>query len=276
MHEQYLVKKRKGFEKLQLAEIWNYRELFYFLAWRDIKARYKQTIFGVSWALIQPLVSLLVYSFFFKSLVEESEVNIPYSIFALSGIIPWIFFSNSVSAATNTMVKDANLLRKVYFPRIILPMAVVFASLIEFMISLGLIFVFMVWKGIFVGTAVVLLPVAFLNLCLTTIAFSLWFSALNVLYRDIKQIIPFILQMGLFLSPVMYSYSQLSETKYWLFILNPLVGVIELFRWCLLSDYLGCTLTLNGILIQSFITVVLFLTGVYFFRRMETIFADII
>jgi lipopolysaccharide transport system permease protein len=253
-------------------DIWRYRELFYFLAWRDILVRYKQTAIGMGWALIRPFLTMVVFTIVFGNLAKLPSGGVPYPILVFSAMLPWQFFSNSLLECSNSLIGNANLLSKVYFPRLIVPTSAVVVSFVDFMVS-GIILVgLMAWYNFVPTWQILTLPF------FTAIAFAasmgtgLWFASLNVRYRDFRYIVPFIVQLGLYISPVGFSGSIVPERWRFLYSLNPMVGVIDGFRWAILGkqshlDILGFTLSL---LLVSF----LLLSGIWYFRKMERTFAD--
>jgi lipopolysaccharide transport system permease protein len=265
------IEASKGFVPIKVKELWEYRELFYFLIWRDIKVRYKQTALGAAWAIIQPVMTMVVFSIFFGKLGKIPSDGVPYPIFSFAALVPWVLFSNGLTQATTSLVGSSHLIKKVYFPRIIIPVASVLAGVVDFLLAFGVLLLLMLYFGIFPTFNIIWLPV-FLFMTLTaSLSVSLWLSALNVEYRDIKYIMPFLSQIWLFATPIAYSSSLLSEPWRTIFALNPMVGVVEGFRWALLG-----TDTQPGFMaIVSLITSLIFLvTGAYYFRRMEKTFAD--
>ncbi len=262
-----------GFVPLRIKDLWEYRELLYFLVWRDIKVRYKQTALGVLWAIIQPVMTMVVFSVFFGNLAKLSSDGIPYPIFSFAALVPWTLFSNGLTQATNSLVASSNLIKKVYFPRLIIPIATVLAGVIDFLLAFGVLLVLMVYYGITPTINTLWLPLFLLLTIIASLAVSLWLSALNVEYRDIKYVIPFLTQIWLFATPIAYSSTLLSEPWRTIYGLNPMVGVVEGFRWALLG-----TNTQPGMmaLASSAAALILLFSGAYYFRRMEKTFADTI
>ncbi len=262
-----------GVVPLKIRELWEFRELLFFLVWRDIKVRYKQTALGISWAIIQPVMTMIVFSIFFGKLAKLSSDGVPYPIFAFAALVPWTLFSTGLSQATNSIVSSSNLIKKVYFPRLIIPMATVLAGVVDFLLAFGVLILLMTFYGIFPTINVLWLPAFVLISVIASLAVSLWLSALNVEYRDVKYIIPFLTQIWLFATPIAYSSSLLSEPWRTLYGLNPMVGVVEGFRWALLG-----TETQPGwmALVSAIAALFLLITGAFYFRRMEKTFADII
>lgn len=256
-------------------DLWRYRELFEVLAWRDISVRYKQTVFGIAWALIRPLLTMIVFTVVFGRLAKlPSEGGAPYALMVLAGMLPWTFFSTALSEASNSMVGNSNLVTKVYFPRLIVPAAAVIVSFVDFLISFGLMVGLMVWYQFSPDLRILLLPVFILIAFLTSLGVGVWVAALNVKYRDFRYVIPFIVQFGLYISPVGFSSSIIPEQWRLIYSLNPLVGVIDGFRWCVLGGEVE--FYWPGFAV-SLVVVALFLwLGIRQFRRMERSFADMI
>jgi len=256
-----------------LRELWHYRELLYFLTWRDIKIRYTQTALGVAWAVLQPLISMAIFSIIFGRLAKLPSSDIPYPVFAFAALLPWQLFSGALSRASTSLVANRNLLTKVYFPRLIIPLSAAGAGLLDFAISLLVLMVLMLIYGIRPTCALLTLPLLILLVLLTAVAVSLWLSALNVQYRDVEHAIPFLIQAWMYASPVAYS-SELIPGGVWqiLYGLNPMAGVIQGFRWALLgTDPPGSLFTASIIM-----TVVLLVGGLIYFQKMEESFADIV
>jgi len=267
------IRPTKGPLALDLRELWQYRELLFFFTWRDIKVRYKQTALGASWAIIQPLSTMVVFTIFFGELAKIPSDGIPYPIFSFCGLLPWTLFSGALNRASGSLVGGAGLITKVYFPRLIVPISAVLAGLVDFTIAFLVLVGMMLYFGYLPTARVLVLPLFLLQAIGTGLAVGLWLSALNVHYRDVAYTVPFLTQLWLFASPVAYSSSLLSEKWRLLYALNPMVGVIEGFRWALL----GRELALSGITaISTAIVAVLFIGGLYYFRRMERTFADIV
>jgi len=257
---------------LQWRELWTYRELLYFLIWRDFKVRYKQTALGAAWAIIQPFFTMIVFSLFFGKLAKVPSDGIPYPIFSYTALLPWTFFANGLSQASNSLVGSANLITKVYFPRLVIPLSSVFSGLIDFSIAFVVLLGMMIFYQLQPTIAIIWVPFFLLLALITALGAGLWFSALNVEYRDIRYAVPFLTQFWLFATPVAYPSSLLTEPWRTLYGLNPMVGVVEGFRWALLG-----TTPSGSMLALSVIAAVLLLgTGLYYFRRMEETFADVI
>jgi lipopolysaccharide transport system permease protein len=267
-----VIEPKKGWVPVDFAAIWRHRELLYFLAKRDIKVRYSQTILGGLWAIIQPLFSMIVFSFFFGKLAKIPSDGIPYPVFVYAGLVPWTYFANALSSSGNSLVGSANLITKVYFPRLIVPAAASIAGLLDFFIALSLLGVLMAWYHIMPGFQLLLFPVLVGLTFLCAVGAGLWLSALNVQYRDIRYAIPFLIQLGLFLSPVIYPSSMLKHHR-WLMALNPMGGVLEACR----ASLLGRTpVEWSMLSISAAMICLLFVSGLYYFKRMEKQFADVI
>jgi lipopolysaccharide transport system permease protein len=256
-----------------LAAIWEFRELLYFLVWRNVKVRYKQTIIGSAWAIIQPLTTMIIFTLIFGHFAKIPSDGLPYSIFAYTALLPWNYFSQAVARCSDSLISNTNLVRKVYFPRLIILMAEVTSPLVDFLISFLALLVMMAWFGIAPGRGVLALPL-FLLLALTTaLAMGLWLSALNTRYRDVGHTVPFLIQIWMYASPVAYPVSLIPERWRLLYSLNPMVGVIEGFRWTLLGKEAPA---FGVIAVSAAVVVALLLGGIIFFKRMEHTFADVI
>jgi lipopolysaccharide transport system permease protein len=260
-------------ENLALGELWQYRELLFFFVWRDIKVRYKQTVFGAAWAVIQPVFTMLVFSVFFGRLAGVDSDGLPYPIFAYAALVPWTYFANAITAAGNSLVDQERIISKVYFPRLLMPLASVLAGLVDFSIAFVVLLGMIAWYGITITWAVLLLPLFILLAALAALAVGLWLAALNVQFRDVRYAIPFLVQFWLFATPVAYSSSLVPEQWRTLYGLNPMAGVVEGFRWTLL----GQGSPPSPMLAVSALTVLVILVGgLYFFRRLEQSFVDVV
>lgn len=261
----------RGLFKLHLGELWAYRELLYFLVWRDVKVRYKQTAIGVVWVILQPLLTMLVATLFFGKLAKLPSQGLPYSVFCFAAVVPWSYFSNALTAATNVVVDNQRVITKVYFPRLIFPFSAVFSGLVDFSIAFVVLLIFTFAHGIRPTLTILLLPFFLLLAILTALGVGLWLSALNALYRDVRYLIPFLVQFWTLASPVYYSSSMVPERFRWIYGLNPMAGVIDGFRWALT----GRGQAPSSILVAS-VAMVLFavLGGLAFFNRMEGTIAD--
>jgi lipopolysaccharide transport system permease protein len=254
-------------------ELWRYRELLYFLAWRDVKVRYKQAVLGAAWAIVQPLVTMLIFSFFFGRLANIPSDGVPYPLFCYCALVPWTYFSGTLSQAGNSLVSNSNLITKVYFPRVLLPAASAVSGLLDFAIGSAFLIVLMVYYKVQPGWTLALWPVAVLCLIAVSLGISMLLAGLNVRYRDVKYVIPFMIQLGLFVTPVIYPASFLPARVRPLLALNPLSGIVELFRVALFPHR---RLDLQLVMISVATTLVLFVGGAAYFRKAEQTFADII
>jgi len=257
-----------------LRELWRYRELLYFLTWRDIKVRYKQTLLGFSWAILQPLIAMLIFSLFFGRLAKMPSDGLPYPLFSFAALVPWTFFSTGVGKASNVLVGSQNLLRKVYFPRLAMPIASILAGVVDFALAFSVLLVMMVWYGIMPTLNVLWLPLLFLLAFCTALGISLWLSAMNVRYRDVRYITPFLVQAWMFMTPVVYPATLIENPLVRAaYALNPMVGVVEGFRWALLGMN-----TAPGpmIAVSACAALLMLVSGVAYFRRMERDFADVV
>jgi len=257
---------------LNVREIWAYRELLYFLIWRDIKIRYKQTFLGAIWAIIQPLFAMLLFTLFFGKLARMPSDNIPYPVFAYAGLLPWTFFANAVTNSSNSLVGSTSLITKVYFPRVIIPAAAVAAGLLDFGIAFVLLIPMLIYYQITLTWSLLLLPLFILLATLLALGIGLWMSALNVRYRDVRYALPFLVQLWLFASPVIYPSSILPERWKWLLALNPMTGIIEGFR----TSLFGKPFDWAVIAVSAAMTLVLLAYSTYVFHRVEDTFADIV
>jgi lipopolysaccharide transport system permease protein len=268
-----VIEPTRGWAALDLREIWRYHELLYFLTWRDVKVRYKQTAIGVAWAVLQPFLTMVAFSIIFGQLVGVPSDGVPYPVFSYTALLPWIFFATALNRSSTSLVYDANLISKVYFPRLIVPIAAVLGVMVDFAIAFVILLGMMLFYGIVPGVAVLTLPL-FLGLAFTTaLGIGLWLSALNVKYRDIAYVIPFLTQFWLFMTPVAYPSSIIPERWRLLYGLNPMAGVVEGFRWALLGkqDAPG-----GLVVVSTAVVLVLFIGGLFYFRRMEAEFADVV
>ena len=263
----------RGWLDLDLGEVWSARELLYFFVWRDIKIRYKQTAIGVAWAVLQPLLTMLVFSLFFGQLAKMPSHGLPYPVFYYSALLPWMYFSTSLQNAANTIVEQQRVITKVYFPRLVLPLAAVLSGLLDFAVSFVVFLAMMLYYRIAPAPAILVLPAFVLLAVLTALGVGLWLSALNAIYRDVRYVLPFLVQFWMFASPVAYPSSLVPERWRWLYGLNPMAGVIEGFRWALT----GHGEPPNLMLAASTAAVLLVLGGgLVYFRAMESTVADVV
>jgi len=268
-----VIRPSKGWTALKLGDVWAYRELLYFLVWRDIKVRYKQTVLGAAWAVIQPFFSMVVFSLFFGKLAKMPSDGIPYPIFAFAALVPWSYFAGALSQSANSLVDSANLIKKVYFPRLTIPIANALAGLVDFAIAFVVLLGMMLWYGVMPTARILWLPAFLLLALVTALAVGLWLSVLNVEYRDVRYTIPFLTQFWMFATPIVYPSSLLSEPWRTVYGLNPMVGVVEGFRWALLG---AKTAPGPVIAVSACASLALLVGGAFYFRRMEKTFADVV
>ena len=267
-----IVRPGRGWAALRLGELWSYRELLFFLVWRDVKVRYKQTALGVAWAVLQPLLAMFVFSLFFGRLAGMESEGLPYPVFNLAGLVPWTFFVFGLTEAANSLVGSRHLITKVYFPRLAVPLAPVLAGLVDFAIAFALLLVVMAWYGLVPGpAALATLPLVLLAF-VTALGAGLWLAALNVQYRDVRYVLPFLTQLWLFATPIVYPSSLVPEPWRAVYGLNPMVGVVDGFRWALL----GTPAPGGTLVVSTFAACALAAGGALYFRRMERRFADIV
>ncbi len=268
-----VIRPPSGWSAINLRELYRYRELLYFLIWRDIKVRYKQTLLGAAWAILQPFFMMIVFTLFFGWMAKMPSEGVPYPIFSYSGLLLWTYFSGAVSMSGNSLVVQTNLVTKIYFPRLLMPIASTIAGLLDYLIAMSILVLMMIWYDFTPSPAMLLLP--FLMLCafIAATGVGMWLSAMNVKYRDIRYVIPFLIQLWLFATPVIYPTTMLPEKYRWLLSLNPMGGVIDAHRTCILGhkpiDWVSLSISVGMILL-------IFVTGIFYFKRMEQSFADII
>ena len=261
-----------GWTQLKLAELWEYRELLYFLTWRDVKVRYKQSVLGAAWAVIQPLFTMITFSIFFGKLAGLPSDGIPYPLFAYAALTPWTFFSNALNSSGNSLVGSAHLITKVYFPRMIIPAAAVAAGLIDLMIAFGIMIVLMVYCGVGMSWSLLMAPALVAMTALLAVAVGMWTSALNVKYRDIRHALPFAIQLLMFVTPIIYPVSIVPERFRWTLKLNPLTGIIEGYR----ASFFGRPFDWDALAISAAVTFTLLFYAAYKFKRVERTFADVV
>jgi lipopolysaccharide transport system permease protein len=266
------IEPSKGWVSLKLKEVWNYRELTYFFIWRDIKIRYKQTVLGAFWAILQPFFTMVVFSLFFGKLAQVPSDGIPYPIFSYSALVPWTFFANGLLQASNTLVNNANMVKKIYFPRLIMPVSSVLAGVVDFVLAFLVLLMMMFYFRIYPTVNIVWLPLFLLLALITALGTGFWFSAMNAQFRDIRYIVPFVIQAWMFLTPIAYPSSLIPEPWRTIYGINPMAGVVEGFRWALLG-----TATEPGLMtiVSAVVAITLLISGAYYFRRMEKTFADV-
>ena len=267
------IEPSKGWVSLKLAEVWEYRELLYFLTWRDIKVRYKQTILGAAWAIIQPLMIMVIFSLFFGRLAKMPSDGLPYPIFSYAALVPWTFFAYGLTQSSNSLVNSASLIKKVYFPRLAIPIATVLSGVVDFVLAFIVLLGMMLLYGIVPTINVFWLPLFLVLALITSLGVGLWLSAMNVQFRDVRYTVPFLTQFWLFATPIAYPSSLLSEPWRTVYAINPMVGVVEGFRWALLGVD-----TAPGpiIFVSTLAAVAILITGAFYFRRLEKTFADVV
>jgi lipopolysaccharide transport system permease protein len=269
-----IIEPAKSWVPLNLKEIWAYRELLFFMTWRDIKVRYKQTLLGAAWAIIRPVATMVVFSLFFGQLAKMPSDGLPYPVFNYAALLPWTFFATGLTRTTSSVVGSGGLIKKVYFPRLIIPLSGVVGGLPDFGLAFIVLLGMMVYYGIYPSwTSIIWLPLLLLLATITALGVGLWLAALNTRYRDVGQVMHFITQLWMFATPVVYPASLLSEPWRTLYSLNPMVGVVEGFRWSLLRSGNAPGTT---VLIAAVVSIVVLITGLFYFRRMEKTFADVV
>jgi len=273
-----VIRPSRGWISLRLSEFWEYRELLYFLIWRDVKVRYKQTLLGAAWAILQPVATMIVFTVFFGRLANVGSDGLPYPLFSYAGLLPWTFFSQALSQSSDSLVGSSNLLKKVYFPRLVIPASSALAPIVDFGIALMVLIGMMIYYRVWPTAAVLYLPFLLLLAFGTALGMGMWLSALNVQYRDVRYVVPFFLQLWLFVTPVIYPTSRVTTKLHemglpgWVYGLNPMAGVVEGFRWALL----GTGTRPGGVVLASAgVALLLLISGALYFRRMEKTFADV-
>jgi len=267
------IEPSRGWVSLKLRELWEYRELLYFLIWRDIKVRYKQTVLGAAWAILQPLFTMVVFSLFFGKLAQIPSDGIPYPIFAYTALVPWTYFAHGLSQSSNSLVGSANLIKKVYFPRLVVPISAVLSGSVDFILAFLVLLGMMLYFGIVPTMNVLWLPLLLLLSLTTSLGVGLWLTAMNVQFRDVRHIVPFLVQAWMFATPIAYPSSLLDEPWKTLYGLNPMAGVVEGFRWALLgTDNQPGTM----IYVSAVVAVGLLISGAFYFKRMEKTFSDVV
>ena len=267
------IEAAKAWPSLKLRELWAYRELVYFLVWRDIKVRYKQTVLGTSWALIQPIFTMLIFSFFFGRLAKVPSDGIPYPLFAFTALVPWMYFANSLGQASTSLVSNTSLIKKVYFPRLAVPIAKVLSALLDFALGFILLIGMTIHYGVHPSMKMLWVPLLLLIAMITALGSAFWLSALNVRIRDVEQTLPFLVQIWLYATPIAYPSSLLPPKLRTLYGINPMVGVVEGFRWALV----GAKTAPGGMFaLSAVVAVIILVSGAYFFKRLEKTFADVL
>jgi lipopolysaccharide transport system permease protein len=268
-----VIKPSRGWSSLGLRDVWEYRELLYFLVWRDLKARYKQTALGAAWAVIQPLVTTIIFTVIFSYLARIPSEGIPYPIFSYAALLPWNYFAHSLDRVSNSVVNSAQLITKVFFPRLVIPISAVLSGLVDFAIAFMLLIVLMVYYGFRPTAGLALLPAFVLLAMITALGVGLWMSALNVYYRDVKYVTSFLIQVWMYATPIIYPVSMVPERFRLLYGLNPMMGVVEGFRWALLGHTSAPD---SSVAVSSLVAAVVLVSGALYFRRMERTFADVV
>jgi lipopolysaccharide transport system permease protein len=272
-----LIRPGRGWASLGLEELWHYRELLYFMVWRDVKVKYKQTVLGAAWAVLQPLLTMLVFTIFFGGLAKVGSDGLPYPIFSFAGLLPWTLFAQGLSLSSASIIASSSLITKVYFPRLVIPISSVLGGVVDFAVAFGILILMMAHYGIWPSAAIIYLPLLLLLATAASMGVGIWLSALSVEYRDVRYVVPFVVQLWLFITPVIYPASKVAAKlqevglPVWLYGLNPMAGVVEGFRWALLP-----TGSRPGpiLLASSVVTLLLLVSGAFYFRRMERTFAD--
>ena len=267
-----VIEARHGWRELGLAELWSHRELMFFFVWRDLKVRYRQTVFGASWAVLQPVLLMLVFTATVGRIAGVGPANIPYPLFAFAGLVPWTLFASSLAGASNSLVNAEGIITKVYFPRLLLPFAAVGSFLVDYVIAMVVLALLMVYFGVTPSIAVLWLPLFTLFALVTALGVGTWLAAINVRYRDVKYVVPFLIQTWMFASPVIYASTLIPKEWHWLYALNPMTGVLEGSRWALLGGERPDEL----ILVSAAASLLVLASAVVYFRRTEQTFADVI
>mgnify|MGYP002681188856 FL=1 len=270
-----ILRPSSGLVALDFRELWIYRELVYFLTWRSLKVRYKQTILGVSWAVLEPFLTMVVFTIFFGNLAKVGSDNVPYPIWSYAGLLPWGLFSKALSDASRSLVQNSHMITKIYFPRIILPLSSILAGLVDFAIAFVVLIGMMLFYNTYPTSVAWTLPLFLLLALITALGVALWLSALNVKYRDVGYVLPFLTQFWLFITPVVYPSSQIPEKWRLIYGLNPMTGVVEGFRWALLGIHPQPTF-FPMLAVSTGMAFLVLLTGIFYFRRMERGFADVV
>jgi len=268
-----VIRARKGWISINIRELWLFRELLYFLIWRNIKVKYKQTALGIVWAVLQPLCMMLVFSFIFGMFARLPSDGVPYPLFVLIGFLPWNYFAAVLAQATGSIVAESNLVTKIYFPRLLIPAGNALSMLLDFFITFFVLGILFIYYGVTPDAGLLWIPLLTMITVMNALGFALWFAALNVKYRDIQQIIPFLIQIWMFLTPVIYPRSLLGDKYGWLLLLNPMSGLTEAFRGALLGEL---PMPWTPLAISTSIGFLIFLSGLFYFRRTERFFADFV
>jgi lipopolysaccharide transport system permease protein len=270
-----ILRPSRGWSALNLADLWRYRELIFFLTWRDLKVRYKQTVLGVAWAVIRPVITMVIYSLIFGNLAQLDSEGVPYSIFTYVALLPWQLFSKAMNDAGRSMVSNRNMVTKIYFPRLVIPVSTILSGLVDFLIAFVILIGMMIYFQVPITLNVLYLPLFLLLALVTALGVGLWFSALNVYYRDVGYVLPFLTEVWKYITPVAYSAQYITGKWQFIYALNPMAGVVQGFRWALLGTTLDAS-ALTTMSISAFVAVVVLITGLFYFRRMERSFADMV
>jgi lipopolysaccharide transport system permease protein len=268
-----VIEPPRGWQALDLKELWHYREMLFFFTWRDIKVRYRQTVLGAAWAVLQPVLTMVIFSVIFGTLAKLPSQGFPYPVFTFTALLPWQLFAFALTSSSNSLITNQQLITKVYFPRLIIPISSVIAGLVDFLIAFLILILMMLYYGIPPTAAIWTLPLFLLLALASATGVGLWLSALNVEYRDIRYVIPFLTQFWMYATPIAYSSELIPEKWRWLYSLNPMTGVVEGFRWALLGK---SALDVPSLLVSAVVVAVIFITGLYYFKRVESSFADVI
>jgi lipopolysaccharide transport system permease protein len=268
-----VIEPPRGWQALDLKELWRYREMLFFFTWRDIKVRYRQTVLGAAWAILQPVLTMVVFSVIFGTLAKLPSQGVPYPVFTFTALLPWQLFAFALTSSSNSLIENQQLITKVYFPRLIIPISSVIAGLVDFLIAFVILILMMLVYGIAPTTAIFTLPLFLLLALASATGVGLWLSALNVEYRDIRYVVPFLTTFWMYATPIAYSSELIPANWRWLYSLNPMTGVVEGFRWALLGK---SALDLPSLLLSAAAVGVIFVSGLYYFKRVETGFADVI
>jgi lipopolysaccharide transport system permease protein len=269
-----VIRPTKGWRSIDFKELWLYRELLYFFTWKDIKVRYKQTLLGVLWVILQPLITMVIFSIFFGKFAKVPSEGVPYAVFVCAGLLPWTLFAQGVTRSVDRILSDTTLIKKVYFPRLLIPISASLSALIDFFVAFGILILLMLfYHFVPMVNGIVLFPFLVILIFFSTIGVGFWLSAINVMYRDVRYITPFFIQMGLFITPVIYPTTVVPERYLWVLYLNPMAGAIEAFRASLLGHK---AIPALGLGLSMAMAAIFFVSGIYFFRRMERQFADVI
>jgi len=269
----FVIEPARGWAALDLEEMWKYRELLFFLTWRDIKLRYRQTALGVAWAILQPLLAMIIFSVIFGELAKLPSGGIPYPIFTYTALLPWQLFAFALTSSSNSLVGNQNLISKVYFPRLVIPFSSVIAGVLDFGVAFLVLLGMMIFYNIQISAAIFILPLFLMLTLASAMAVGLWLSALNVQYRDVRYAVPFLTQLWMYATPIAYSSELIPEKWRWLYSLNPMTGVVEGFRWVMLGESSLDTFSLG---ISAVVVVAFLVSGLYYFKRLEATFADVI